>query len=238
MNDEIAATERNNTWELTNLLKGLKLIGVKWVYKTKLKANSEVDKYNARLVSKGYKQEFGVDYKEVFAPVARHDTIRLVIALASQHSWPIFQMDVKSAFLHGDLEEQVFINQPPGYVKIGDEHKVYKLKKALYGLKQAPRAWYSRIDAYFSKEGFKKCPYEHTLFTKIEDGGKMLIVCLYVDDLIYTGNDRAMFEKLKKSMMVEFDMSDLGMMHYFLGIEIIQSSTGNFISQKKYVQEF
>lgn len=127
---------------------------------------------------------------------------------------------MKSTFLHGDLQEEVFVDQTPSYIKVGNEHKVYKLKKAVYGLKQAPQAWYRRIDTYFSKEGFKKCPFEHTLFVKIDDGGKMLVVCLYVDDLIYTRNDSAMFEKFKKSMMVEFDMSDLGMMRYFLGIEV------------------
>ncbi|KAL5836713.1 hypothetical protein ACOSQ3_013882 [Xanthoceras sorbifolium] len=126
MDEEITAIERNNTWELTDRPRGHKTIVVKWVYKTKLKENGEVDKYKARLVAKGYKEKFGVDYKEVFAPVARHDTIRLVIALATQNSWPIFQLDVKSAFLHGNLEEQVYINQPPGYVKAENEHKVYK----------------------------------------------------------------------------------------------------------------
>ena len=237
MDAEITAIEKNDTWELCDLPKEQKTIGVKWVYKTKLKENGEVDKHKARLVAKGYKQEFGVDYKEVFALVARHDTIRLVIAMAAQNSWPIFQLDVKSAFLHGDLKEEVFIDQPPGYVKLGNEHKVYKLKKALYGLKQAPRAWYNRIETYFLKEGFHKCPYEHTLFIKVDDGGKMLIVCLYVDDLIYTGSNTAMFESFKKSMMAEFEMSDLGMMHYFLGIEVLQSSVGILISQKKYVGE-
>ena len=160
-----------------------------------------------------------------------------MIALATKNSWPIFQLDVKSAFLHGDLEELVFINQPPSYVKFGNEHKVYRLKKALYGLKQAPRVWYNRIETYFLKEGFQKCPYEHTLFIKFEDGGKMPIVCLYVDDLIYIGSNIAMLESFKKSMMAEFEMSDLGMMHYFLGIEVLQSSTGILISQKKYVGE-
>lgn len=237
MDAEITAIERNDTWELCDLPKGQKTIGVKWVYETKLKENGEVDKHKARLVAKGYKQEFGVDYKEVFAPVARHDTIRLVIAMAAQNSWPIFQLDVKSAFLHGDLKEEIFIDQPLGYVKFGNEHKVYKLKKSLYGLKQAPRAWYNRIETYFLKEGFQKCPYEHTLFIKVDDGGKMLIVCLYVDDLIYTGSNTAMFESFKKSMMAEFEMSDLGMMHYFLGIEVLQSSVGILISQKKYVGE-
>ena len=134
MDEEIAAIERNHTWELTELPKGQKTIGVKWVYKTKLNENGEVDKYKVCLVAKGYKQEFGVDYKEVFAPVARHDTIRLVIALAAHNSWPIFQLDMKSAFLHGNLHEEVFVDQPPGYVKFGSEHKVYKLKKTLNGL--------------------------------------------------------------------------------------------------------
>ena len=202
-----------------------------------MKENGEVEKFKARLVAKGYKQEFGIDYKEVFTLVARHDTIRLVITLAAQKSWPIFQLDVKSAFLHGDLEKQVFVDQSPNYIKTGNWHKVYKLRKALYGLKQAPQAWYSRIEAYFLREGFLKCPYEHTLFVKIIDGGKMLVVCVYVDDLIFTGNDVVMFEKFKKTMMIEFDMTDLGMLHYFVGIEVVQSAAGIFISQKKYVKE-
>jgi len=188
-------------------------------------------------VAKGYKQEHGVDYTEVFAPVARHDTIRMIIAVAAQNLWPIFQLDVKSAFLNGYLEEEVFIEQPSGYIKFGDEHKVYKLKKVIYGLKQVPRAWYSRIEAYFLNFGFQKCPYEHSLFVKIGESGKMLIVCLYVDDLIFTGNDNVMFSDFKRSMMDEFEMSDLGKMHYFLGLEVVQSVDGIFVSQKKYVRE-
>ena len=196
-----------------------------------------MDKYKARLVAKGYAQEYGVDYAEVFAPVARLDTIRVVVALAAQKEWTIHQLDVKSAFLHGEVDEEVFVEQPPGYVQRGKEQQVYKLRKALYGLKQAPRAWYSRIEAYFSKEGFVKCPYEHTLFIKVGGGGKILIVCLYVDDLIYTGNDECMFIKFKESMMNEFEMTDLGKMRYFLGIEVLQQVDGIFICQKRYAQE-
>ncbi|KAM2209147.1 hypothetical protein ACFXTI_025048 [Malus domestica] len=140
MNSEIEAIEKNETWELTTLPPGSKVIGVKWVYKTKLNMNGEVDKNKARLVAKGYSQEYGVDYAEVFAPVARLDTIRIVISLATQKGWILYQLDVKSAFLHGEINEEVFVAQPLGYEKIGHEHKVYKLKKALYGLKQAPRA--------------------------------------------------------------------------------------------------
>ncbi|CAL9024545.1 unnamed protein product, partial [Prunus brigantina] len=238
MDKEIKSIKKNNTWELTELLQGHKTIGVKWVFKssstrqTKLNEKGEIHKHKARLVAKGYKQEYGVDYTEVLAPVAWHDTIRLVISMEAQNSWPIFQLDVKSAFLHGELQEQVYVEQPACYVQPGKEKQVYRLKKALYGLKQAPRAWYSHMEAYFAREGFQKCPYEHPLFTKSGEEGQILIVCLYVDDLIYTGNDVAMFNDFKKSMMHEFDMSDLGLMHYFLGIEVVQSSAGISISQK------
>lgn len=206
MDAEIEAIKKNETWVLTDLPPGEKTIGVKWIYKTKLNENGEIDKHKARLVAKGYMQEYGVDYAEVFAPVARLDTVRLVISLAAQNSWPIYQLDVKSAFLHIELNEKVFIDQPPGYVQKGNEDKVYMLKKALYGLKQAPRAWYNLIDAYFSKIGLEKCPHEHSLFVKSRERGKLLIVCLYVDDLIFTGNDEAMLVEFKKSMMEEFDM--------------------------------
>ena len=237
MDLEIEAIERNETWELTDLPEGVKKIGVKWVFKTKLNENGKVDKCKARLVAKGYAQQHGIDYTEVFAPVARWDTIRMVIALAARNGWSVYQLDVKSAFLHGELNEAVFIEQPQGYEKKGEEHKVYKLKKALYGLKQAPRAWYSRIEAYFIKEGFERCSCDHTLFIKTGDGGKILIVSLYVDDLIFTGNDESMFVKFKNSMKLEFDMTDLGKMKYFLGVEVLQNSEGIYISQRKYAKE-
>jgi hypothetical protein len=237
MDQEMQAIERNDTWELTVLPSGSKTKGVKWVFKTKVNENGEVDKYKARLVAKGYCQQYRIDYAKVFAPVARLDTIRIVISLAAQNSWVIYQLDVKSAFLHGEINEEVFVDQPPGYEQKGHESKVYRLKKALYGLKQAPRAWYSRIEAYFIKEGFIKCPYEHTLFIRTVDGGKILIVCLYVDDLIFTGNDPMLFEQLKTSIMTEFNMTDLGRMRFFLGIEVLQRTDGIFISQCKYAQE-
>ncbi|CAL2255656.1 unnamed protein product [Prunus armeniaca] len=236
MDAEIQAIERNDTWELTELPPRGKTIGVKWVFRTKLNENGKVDKYKARLVAKGYSQQYGVDYAEVFAHVALLDTIRVVLSLAAQKTWMVYQLDVKSAFLHGELNEEVFVAQPPGYEQQGHKQKVYRLKKALYGLKQAPRAWYSHIELYFVRAGFKKCPYEHTLFTKTKNGG-MLIVCLYVDDLIFTGNDESMFKEFKQSMMIEFDMTDLGKMSYFLGIEVLQKTDGIFISQRKYAQE-
>ncbi|GAU29997.1 hypothetical protein TSUD_160820 [Trifolium subterraneum] len=235
MDQEIEAIERNDTWELVSLPHGAKRIGVKWIYKTKYNEKGEIEKYKARLVAKGYSQQYGIDYNEVFAPVARWDTIRMVLSLAAYQNWFVYQLDVKSAFLHGELTENVYIAQPLGYQK-GSIDKVYKLKKALYGLKQAPRAWYSKIESYFNQEKFQKCPHEHTLFIKhVED--KILIVSLYVDDLIYTGNDSKLFEDFKHSMQGKFAMTDLGKMRYFLGVEVTQSEHGIMISQQKYAKE-
>jgi len=173
----------------------------------------------------------------VFALVAKLDTIRIILSMAAQNSWLIFQLDVKSAFLHGELKEEIYVQQPAGFIEKGQEEKVYKLKKALYGLKQASRAWYNKIEAYFLHNGFERCFCEHTLFTKSAKEGKILIVSLYVDDLIYTGNDRGMCNEFKNSMMSMFDMTDLGKMRYFLGIEVLQSTHGIFICQRKYAQE-
>jgi hypothetical protein len=141
------------------------VIGVKWIYKTKYNEKGEVDKHKARLVAKGYSQKYGIDYNEVFAPVARWDTIRAILALAAHKGWNVFQLDVKSAFLHGELVEDIYVYQPLGYQN-GNSDMVYKLRKALYGLKQAPRVWYSKIEAYFHNEKFDKCAHEHTLFVK------------------------------------------------------------------------
>ncbi|KAA0033891.1 integrase [Cucumis melo var. makuwa] len=151
LDQEIDAIRRNETWELMELPTNKRALGVKWVYRTKLKLDGNVEKYKARLVVKCYKQKYGVDYEEIFAIVTRIETIRLILSLAAQNGWKVYQMDVKSAFLNGHLKEEIFVAQPLGYVQRGEEEKVYKLKKALYGLKQAPRAWYSRIDSFFLK---------------------------------------------------------------------------------------
>lgn len=148
----------------------------------------------------------------------------------------MYQLDVKSAFLHGELSEDVYVEQPKGFESEDDSQKVYKLKKALYGLRQAPRAWYSRIEGYFMREGFTKCYCEHTLFVKTK-GADVLIVSLYVDDLIYASSSAVMLEEFKMSMMREFSMTDLGRMKYFLGVEVIQDESGIFIGQKKYASE-
>ncbi|GLU18737.1 hypothetical protein SLE2022_350210 [Rubroshorea leprosula] len=236
MDEEMNAIKKNDTWELVTLPQGHAAIGVKWVFKEKKNSKGEVERYKARLVAKGYKQQHGIDYEEVFAPVACLETIRLIISLAAQNKWKIFQMDVKSAFLNGSLEEEVYVQQPLGYVVKGEENKVLKLKKALYGLKQAPRAWNCRIDKYFQENGFVKCPYEYALYVKVSNGG-ILIVCLYVDDLIFTGNNPRMFEEFKRAMSNVFEMTDIRLMSYYLGIEVKQMEEGIFISQENYARE-
>ncbi|KAH9697084.1 hypothetical protein KPL71_023464 [Citrus sinensis] len=201
MDEEIKAIVKNDTWELTTLPKGHKAIGVKWVYKTKRNAKGEIERHKAKLVAKGYSQKAGIDYDEVFVPVAILETIRLITSLAAQNKWRIFQMDVKSAFLNGFLEEEVYIEQPLGYVVKGHEDKVLRLKKALYGLKQAPRAWNSRIDKYFQEKGFIKCPYEHALYVK-ENDGDILIVCLQAkEEGIFISQERYVKEILKRFKM-------------------------------------
>ena len=155
MDEKINAIGKNKTWDLVELRKGKEVIGFKWVYKTKSNAEGKIERHKARLVVKGYKQQYGRDYEETFVPVTRMETVRAVLSIAAQNKWKVCQMDVKSAFLNGMLMEEVYIEQPLGYEKKGQEHKVCRLKKALYGLKQAPRAWYSRIYSYLQKMDLK-----------------------------------------------------------------------------------
>eukprot|EP00253_Pinus_taeda_P027235 PITA_27235 len=154
MDTEFQSLQKNHTWTLSDLPEGKKPISCKWVYKVKYKANGTLDKYKARLVARGFSQKEGIDYEETFAPTTKMSTIRLVLALAAQFKWKVHQMDVKSAFLNGDLQEEVYMTQPPGFKIAGQEQKVCRLAKALYGLKQAPRARYMKIDQYLTDHGF------------------------------------------------------------------------------------
>ena len=164
--EELVMIDKNQTWELVERPEHRKVIGVKWVFRTKLNADGSIKKHKARLVVKGYAQIFRVDFFDTFALVARQDTIRMLLAIETQKGWKICQLDVKSAFLNGFKEEEIYVEQPEGFLVKGHEDKVYLLKKALYGLKQAPRAWYNRIDEYLSKLGFVKSLSESTLYIK------------------------------------------------------------------------
>jgi hypothetical protein len=185
---------------------------------------------------KGYSQIFGIDYSDTFAPVARHDTIRVLLAIVAQKGWQVFHMDVKSAFLNGFLQEEIYVEQPEGFSVKGQEDRVYLLKKALYGLKQAPRVWYNRINDHLLQLGFQKSLSEATLYVK-HVGADILIISLYVDDLLVTGSNISLVEEFKQEMKEVFEMTDLGLMTYFLGMEITQKKNEIFICQKKYAKE-
>jgi hypothetical protein len=236
MEEELNQIEKNETWELVPRPKDKNVTGTKWVFKNKLNEYGKVVRNKARLVCKGYAQVEGIDFEETFAHVARLEAIRIFLAFASFKNFKVYQMDVKSTFLNGDLEEEVYIEQPKGFLLSKNEDYVCKLKKALYGLKQAPKAWYSRLDKYLQQQGFKKGTTNNNIYIKI-DNAEMLIIVVYVDDIIFGSNDDKISQKFVEEMQEEFEMSMLGELSFFLGLQITQTSKGIFISQTKYIKE-
>jgi hypothetical protein len=241
--EELIMIEKNDTWVLMDKCSHKKAIGVKWFYRTKQNADGSINKYKARLVVKVYAQVFGVDFLETFASVARLDTIKLLLALYAQKNWKVYQLDVKFVFLNGYLQEEIYIEQTRGFEVKGQEEKVYLLKKAMYGLKRAPRAWYNRIDEHLHKLGFVKSLSEVMLYVK-GTYANLIIVSVYVDDLLVTRSDKTLIEEFKAEMLNVFEMTDLGLMSYFLGMEVKQSgmevkhsNDGIFICQTKYAKE-
>ncbi|GJR23207.1 retrovirus-related pol polyprotein from transposon TNT 1-94 [Tanacetum coccineum] len=190
----------------------------------------------ARLVAKGYAQEEGIDFEESFAPVARLEAVRIFVAHAAHKSFPIYQMDVKTAFLNGPLKEEVYVAQPEGFVDPDHPEKVYLLRKALYGLKQAPRAWYDELSNFLMSKGFTKGTIDPTLF-KIKYGEDILLVQIYVDDIIFGSTNPKYSKRFEKLMHSRFEMSLMGEMKFFLGLQIHQSPKGIFINQAKYALE-
>jgi hypothetical protein len=222
MSEEFDSIEDNNTWELVDLPAGHKPIGLKWVYKLKKNASGELVKHKARLVAKGYVQREGVDFDEVFPPMAKLDSVRLLLGLAPQEGWLVHHLDVKSAFLNGELKEDVYVLQPPGFVKKNQEHKVYKLNKALYGLKQASRAWNIKLDKTLKKLGFVQSPLLYDMYARGSSGSRLL-VGVYVDDLIIISGCTKVISEFKRQIQTEFKMSDLGPLSFYLGIDVHQS---------------
>lgn len=232
MEEEMKSMEKNNTWKMTKLPIGKKPVGYRWVYTIKYTSTGDIERYKARLVAKGYTQVYGEDYTETFAPVAKLHSIRILLSIAINLDWELWQMDVKNAFLQGDLEEEVYMVPPQGHCE--DASLVCKLRKAIYGLKQSPRAWYHRLSNCLLEKEFTRSEADHTLFTKQGKKG-MIATLIYVDDLIITGNDAEGVAHTKEMLKVVFDIKDLGELRYFLGIEITRFEDGMFISQRKYV---
>ncbi|KAK6147692.1 hypothetical protein DH2020_018604 [Rehmannia glutinosa] len=236
MQEELNQFERNNVWELVQRPTHQNVIGTKWVFRNKMNEEGFVVRNKARLVAKGYCQEEGIDFDETFAPVARLEAIRMFLAYAAQKNFIVYQMDVKRAFLNGLLEEEVYVEQPPGFEQktLGDN--MYKLKKALYGLKQAPRAWYDTLSQFLTDNGFTKGKVDRTLF-KIQDGYSILLVQIYVDDIIFGSTNKELCDKFSNLMQGKFEMSMMGELTFFLGLQVKQLKDGTFISQTKYTRD-
>jgi hypothetical protein len=233
MLDEMRALEKNKTWELVDLLPGKQPVGCKWVFTIKHTPEGTVDRYKARLVAKGYTQTYGIDYEETFAPVAKMSSVRTLISCAVNFDWSIYQMDVKNAFLHGDLHEEVYMQIPPGFESNHNTGKVLRLHRSLYGLKQSPRAWFDRFRQAMLKRGYRQSNADHTLFYK-HANKKVAILIVYVDDIVITGNAIEEISGLKHHLAQEFEVKDLGHLRYFLGIEVSRGPKGIFLTQRKY----
>ncbi|TQD95075.1 hypothetical protein C1H46_019343 [Malus baccata] len=230
MTEEMESLYKNFVWELVRKPKDRKLVGCKWVFRKKEGLHEQdAVRFKARLVAKGYSQKEGVDYDEIFSPVVKHTSIRLLLAMAAQHDMEIEQMDVKTAFLHGDLEETIFMAQPEGFVEYGKENLVCQLRKSLYGLKQSPRQWYKRFDSFMLKINFRRCLYDCCVYYHVFQDGMIILLLLYVDDMLIACQDKSRIQDLKKMLSKEFDMKDLGAAQKILGMEIKRDRTAERI---------
>ena len=234
MIEEMDALNGNGTWNLVHLPTGNKAIGCRWVFAVKVNPDGLVARLKAWLVAKGYAQTYGVDYSDTFSPVAKMTSVRLFISLAATHNWDLHQLDIKNVFLHGDLQEEVYMEQPPGFVAQGEIGKVCHLQKSLYGLKQSPRAWFGKFSQAVEKFGLQKSKSDHSVFYRNSHSGIILLV-VYVDDIVITGSDSTGISSLKSFLHGQFHTKDLGMLRYFLGVEVMRSKHEIFLSQRKYV---
>uniref|UniRef100_A0A2N9HUY1 Uncharacterized protein n=1 Tax=Fagus sylvatica TaxID=28930 RepID=A0A2N9HUY1_FAGSY len=234
MNTEFDALLKNQTWTLVPSTQARNLVGCKWVFRVKRRADGSIERYKARLVAKGFHQQPGIDYTETFSPVVKPTTVRTVLSLALSKNWFVRQLDVQNAFLHGCLLEEVYMTQPPGFNHPQFPNHVCKLQKALYGLKQAPRAWFSRLTTWLLHFGFTASQsdsslliYHHTNYT--------MYFLIYVDDIIITSSQASAIDSLLHQLGSEFAVKDLGGLNYFLGIEVVPCTPGVLLSQKKYI---
>jgi histone deacetylase 1/2 len=236
MDAEYMALIKNKTWHLVPPHKGQNLIDCKWVWKIKRKADGTIDHYKGRLVAKGYKQRYDIDYEDTFSPVVKSATIGLILSIVVSRSWAIRQLDVQNAFLHGVLEDDVYMKQPPRYEGNTHPHYVCKLDKALYGLKQAPRAWYARLSEKLVSLGFYASKADTSLFIYMK-GSVTIYLFVYVDDIIVVSSSSKAVEALLADLKVDFALKDLDDLSYFLVIEVKRVTDGIVLSQSKYAND-
>lgn len=240
MGDEMESLYKNQTWELAIKPAGRKIVTCKWVFKKKEGISpAEGIKYKARLVARGFTQREGIDYNEIFSPVVRHTSIRVLLAIVAHQDLELEQLDVKTAFLHGELEEEIYMAQPEGFLVPEKEDYACKLKKSLYGLKQSPRQWYKRFDSFMVELGYIRSPYDCCVYHNKFEDGSMIYLLLYVDDMLIASRNRADIQKLKGLLSAEFEMKDLGAAQKILGMEIYRDRGQKklFLSQKGYIHK-
>ena len=240
MNDEMTSLKKKNMWFLTDLPEGKKAIGCRWIYKLKPGIPGvEEPRYKSRLVAKGYSQKEGIDYQEIFSPVVKHVSIRVMLSIVVDQDLELEQLDVKTALLHGTIDEYIYMEQPEGYVEEGQEGKVCKLVNSLYGLKQAPRQWNKCFDTFMLKNGFVKSEFDLCVYLKKIKEGDYVYLLLYVDDMLLVAKRMADIKKVKEMLSKEFDMKDLGPAKRILGMNIERDRVGGVLklSQSKYVKK-
>jgi Reverse transcriptase (RNA-dependent DNA polymerase) len=230
MEVEMHVLKSNNTWVLVSPDTAANVVGSKWVFRTKYRADGSIERYKARLVTQGFIQEFGIDYTETFSPVIKATTVRLVLSIAVASNWSIRQLDINNAFLHGDLMETVFMQQPPRFVDSAFPTHACKLNKALYGLKQSPRAWFQKLQSALVSLGFHPSSADTSLFV-YSRASTLAYMLVYVDDLILTGNNSSFLASVIQALHLQFSVKDLGSLNFFLRIEVTRTATGLHLSQ-------
>ena len=235
MKEELKSMDDNNVWEMTELPKDSKRVGCKWVFKTKRDFKGNVERYKARLVAKGYTPKDGNDYKETFSPVSRKDSLRIVMALVAHFDLELHQMDVKTAFLNGDLEEEVYMDQPQGFETTSKRNPVCRLKKSIYGLKQASRQWYLKFDDTVLSYGFVEMTVDRCIYMKVV-GSKFIILVFYVDDILLAASDRGLLHDVKNYLSSNFEMKDMSEASYVIGIEIFRDRSQGILEFWDYLK--
>ena len=237
MIDEMCALQNSGTWKLVSLPLGKSVVGCRWIYTMKVRHDDAIDRLKACLVAKGYTQIFGLDYGDIFSPVAKMASVYLFLSMAVMWHWPLHQLDIKNAFHHGDLEEEVYMEQPPRFVAWGETFGlVCHLRKSLYGLKQSPQAWFDRFSTVVQQFGMIQSEANHSVFYHHTPQGYIYLI-VYVDDIVITGSDNDGITQVKQHLCHHFQTKDLGKLRYFLGIEVTQSKDGIVLSQRKYAMD-
>lgn len=237
MESELHPLHRNDVWDLFELPAGRKAVGNNWVFKQKYDADGNLERYKARLVAQGYNQKYGIDYDKTFCPVVRFESVRVLIALAAKKKLHLHKLGIATAFLNGELKEEIYMKQPDGFAVKDQEHLVCKLKKSIYGLKQSSRCWNEALKKHFKKIGLKQSSYDPCIYM-LSSGGETVIIAVYVDDIIIAGKTEEIVQQYIKEIAEKFDVTEMGTLHHFLGMKITYAESGDiWIGQPTYVRD-